>query len=95
MNLLTTTPTKTIVTVYFKPKNVPPYNASEIREVEFTVNKDFTKINRTKVFDLAKEQIVQKNIIEKQALQNYWEPYKLTVDVPEPPKETAEFIGVG
>ncbi len=62
------------VRVTFKPKNVKPIYATELREVVFTV--EGKSPDEQTLFDKARAEAIEQNVISKHTVRNHWEPYK-------------------
>lgn len=83
-------PRRRRVTVWFKPTDVPPYDASELRSVTFeTVGEPC----RDDLFQRGCDEAVEQGIIGEYAVRKHWEPFKLKIQMPSQTDEAAEFIG--
>lgn len=62
------------VRVTFKPKDIKPVNANELREVVFTVDGDLP--DEQTLFNNARAEAVEQDVISAYGVREHWEPYK-------------------
>lgn len=74
------------ITVIFKPKDIIPYKSSERKSVSFQVDDEK---DREAYYEIAAEKAIERDIIDEFGIE-YWEPYRLEIDVPSLPAESAE-----
>lgn len=60
------------VTVTFKPKGVPKYQATEVRTATFTVQ-DAISMPRSELTELSKEALMSEQDMDADILRDYWE----------------------
>lgn len=65
--------------VFFKPKGVPPGEASEIRSVEISC--DRPRSEREETYRVALRKAVDDGVLTRYAAYNHWEPFRVEVKV--------------